>query len=207
MKADKAWTQRYMKKHGKVGQVTPDGVALNAEREKQSLTCWKEQRKHDSNMDKAALVKMNAQTRQEQAPDKAGKINAKGGADGGSIMDKLRKSNYASDFVPIDRAKGMPNALGNLSDLEEGERQESEVSEKHGDFRPRKVGEKRLPGNSETSLGVVADDGAVEEEVVTGRIWTVYAQTMSHIEEDSDIFLQEELEAALSDFADDATHQ
>ena len=44
-------------------------------------------------------------------------------------MDKLRKSNYASDFAPIDRTKRMPNALGNLCDLEESEREESEVSE------------------------------------------------------------------------------
>ena len=57
------------------------------------------------------------------------------------------------------------------------------------------------------SLGIGADDGAVEEEVVTVKIWTVHAQTMSRVEGDSDIFLQEELKAALPDFADDATHQ
>lgn len=35
LKSDKAWTQRYMKKHGKVGAVPPDDAALNAEREKE----------------------------------------------------------------------------------------------------------------------------------------------------------------------------
>ena len=37
LKADKAWMQRYMKKHGKVGAVPPDDAALNAEREKHCL--------------------------------------------------------------------------------------------------------------------------------------------------------------------------
>ena len=36
MKAGKAWTQRYMKKQGKVGAIPSDDAALNAEREPSS---------------------------------------------------------------------------------------------------------------------------------------------------------------------------
>lgn len=166
----------------------------------------KERAKRDSDVDEAALAKTNAQKRQEQAPTEAAGGGLRGGAGVGGIMDKLTESNNASGFAPIDRTKGMANALDSWSDSEDGE---SSECEEDGDFQPRrKVGDKRLPGSSrQTSLAVGENDGADEGEVGTSKIWTVYAQTTSHIEEDADVSFEEELEAALSDASNDATHQ
>lgn len=93
-------------------------------------------------------------------------------------MDKLRESNNASGFAPIDRTKVMANALDIWSDSEDGESEKSEESEKDGGFQPRRMAsDKRLPGNSrQTSLAVDENDGADEGEVGTSKIWTVYAQ-------------------------------
>ena len=158
-------------------------------RENHRLKWWKERTKRAQDADEAALANVEAQQKQE-------KVGLRGGGDGG-VMDRLRESNDVSGFLPIERTKGMRNQLDYWSESENGEGEQSKE-----DVPRKRVGEKRLLGSS-SQTGLVLD----EREIVIGKIWTIHAQTTSHVEEDSDVCLEEGMEAALLDGTDNATHQ